>query len=187
MFDPMLASLEIATKTSNVLNDLDLSPKAFNLLTIHRAENTDDKERFKSLLDFVASSSDSKKTLFPAHPRSKKFIEENAIKLPESIIISKPFGYLDTLVLLKNSHILFTDSGGMQKEAYWLKVPCITLRDETEWVETIESGWNVLYKDYIGTHTPTDHTPNAYGDGHTAERIVNVIVRSKARGVRWKG
>ena len=175
MFDAMVASLEIATKTSNVLYDLDLSPKAFNLLTIHRAENTDDKERFKSLLDFVASSSDSKKTLFPAHPRSKKFIEENAIKLPESIIISKPFGYLDTLVLLRNSHMLFTDSGGMQKEAYWLKVPCIILRNETEWVETIESGWNVLYKDYTGNHSPKVDNSNVYGDGRAAEKIVRVL------------
>ena len=83
--------------------------------------------------------------------------------------------------LLKNSARIFTDSGGLQKEAYWLKIPCITLRDETEWIETVQSGWNILYRDYKGTHNPSDTDVFLYGNGKAAEKIVDIIVKYENR------
>ena len=89
--------------------------------------------------------------------------------------IIEPVGYFDMLKLLKHCSLLFTDSGGMQKEAFWLKVPCVTLRDETEWTDTVSSGWNILYKNYKGTHKPDDSFVPPYGDGRAAEKIVGVL------------
>lgn len=173
MYDALLLSLEKAKENSNILQKLKLTPKYYNFMTLHRAENTDDTKRLKDMLAFVEVHSENK-IIFPAHPRTKKIIDEKRIKIPEKITIIEPLNYFDTLIILKNADKLFTDSGGMQKEAYWLKVPCITLRDETEWIETIKSGWNILYKDYKGFHN-TKRKTNYFGYGDAAERIVSVI------------
>lgn len=175
MYDVVLLTFPSAERESMVIAQLGLKEKGYHVLTLHRAENTDDPERFSEIVRFVNEVSAGKTVVFPMHPRTKKMYSSVDTKFRTSVKIVEPLGYFDGLVLLKNSSLLMTDSGGMQKEAFWLKVPCITLRDETEWVETVKSGWNVLYKDYTGKHSPTKSASMAYGDGKAAEKIVVTV------------
>ena len=174
MYDVLLTALEIAAKKSKILECLNLHEKGYYTLTIHRAENTDNQESFERIINFVNDASAGNPVIFPAHPRTKKIFGVIGKKFAGNIKIIEPLGYFDMVWLLKNSALALTDSGGLQKEAYWLKVPCITLRDETEWIETVQSGWNILYKDYKESHSPK-YDDNYYGDGKSAERIVNVL------------
>ncbi|MFH0931507.1 MAG: UDP-N-acetyl glucosamine 2-epimerase [Candidatus Zixiibacteriota bacterium] len=179
MYDVLLSSVEIAGKKSYVLNELNIKPKEYNVLTLHRAENTDNLERLQSLLDFVIETSSDKQIIFPVHPRTRKVLQNLPPEVLKNINMIGPIGYFDMVWLVKNSFLVFTDSGGLQKEAYWLKVPCITLRDETEWIETVKSGWNVLYKNYIGQHNLLDADTLLYGDGSAAEKIIYAVVNTK--------
>lgn len=174
MYDAVILSLKAAKNHSTILKKLNIEPKTYSFMTLHRAENTDAPERLKEMINFVVTHSKTKEIYFPVHPRTAKIIKSQKIELPEKIKPLEPLDYFDTLTMLNNALELFTDSGGMQKEAYWLKVPTITLRDETEWVETVKSGWNVLYKDYNGSHKLKKQLPY-FGDGKTAERIKKVL------------
>ncbi|MGQ3686232.1 MAG: UDP-N-acetyl glucosamine 2-epimerase [Candidatus Loosdrechtia sp.] len=174
MFDVILYAVKIAEQKSGILEQLDMAEKEYYLLTLHRAENTDSVEKLNEIIDFVNRVSSGKRVIFPIHPRTRKAYDSSGKKFSQSIEIIEPLGYFDILTVLKNCKLLMTDSGGMQKEAYWLKVPCITLREETEWTETIESGWNILCKDYRGNHCPKNNN-NYYGDGKSAERIITVL------------
>lgn len=174
MYDAMLITFEKAKKYSKILNDLSLKPKEYSFMTLHRAENTDNIDKLKEMIDFVDKYSEDK-VFFPVHPRTLKIIKENNLKLSGKIKMLEPLSYFDTLIMLSNANKMFTDSGGMQKEAYWLKIPTITLRDETEWIETVRSGWNVLYKDYNGHHILKKHI-DYFGDGKAAERIKKIII-----------
>ena len=143
MFDALMHFSKISDAKSKILEALNLKPKEYYLATIHRAENTDNYERLKNILE--ALSSLDKPVIFPVHPRTKKKVEEYNLEfLIEKIQVIEPVGYLDMIQLEKNAKAILTDSGGVQKEAFWLRVPCITLRDETEWVETVRYGWNRL-------------------------------------------
>ena len=146
MVDALLQNLEIAEKKSNILKNLNLRKKDYILATVHRAENTDNKERLKSIVNAFVESEE--KIVFPVHVRTMNALKEldlyEYLSKAENIILTKPVGYFDMLVLERFAKKILTDSGGVQKEAYILKVPCITLRDNTEWVETIETGWNLL-------------------------------------------
>jgi len=143
MFDALMHFSRISDAKSKILEALNLKPKEYYLATIHRAENTDNCERLKNILE--ALSSLDKPVIFPMHPRTKKKVEEYNLEfLIEKIQVIEPVGYLDMIQLEKNAKAVLTDSGGVQKEAFWLRVPCITLRDETEWVETVRYGWNRL-------------------------------------------
>jgi len=178
MYDALLHSIKISEQKANILDDLGLEANNYCLLTLHRAENTENVETFEGILTFVNDNAANQKVIFPIHPRTKKIYGE--INKPfNKIKIVEPAGYFDLLELLKNSKLLLTDSGGMQKEAYWLGVPCVTLREETEWVETIESGWNVLYKDYKDEHSCSDSSRVCYGDGKASERILNYFLNSE--------
>ncbi len=177
MYDVLLNSVEIADKKSNILNELQLTEKEYYLLTLHRAENTDREEVFEQIVMFVNKVSKGKTVIFPMHPRTRKTYGNVAVKFNDSVKIVEPQGYYDMIELLRNCLKIMTDSGGMQKEAFWLKVPCITLREQTEWVETVLSGWNILYEDYEGSHKPLNKYELCYGDGKAADRITNLVCK----------
>lgn len=120
----------------------ELSAGQYYLATIHRAENTDDPQRLEGI--FGAFGMLDKPVVVPMHPRTRKILGEKTASLPQNIVVIEPVGYLLMLYLVANAYMVLTDSGGLQKEAYFLRVPCTTLRNETEWVETLENGWNVL-------------------------------------------
>lgn len=146
--DIMTESLKLvipfARKKSIILEKLGLSPKEYSVLTIHRAENTENPQTFINIFQAIREIGD--KVVFPVHPRSRKKIKEWNLtnSVPRNLILIEPVGYMDMLILQENASIIITDSGGMQKEALVLGTPCITLRDVTEWVETIEIGANML-------------------------------------------
>jgi UDP-GlcNAc3NAcA epimerase len=145
MYDALLDSVDIAKKTSTILNRLDLEPQQFLLATVHRAENTDQSHRLESIvtaLDGLARA--GYKVIFPVHPRTKKLLKMRGLELCEGVVCIDPVAYMDMVLLESTARVILTDSGGIQKEAYWLKVPCVTPRNETELKETVESGWNRL-------------------------------------------
>jgi len=145
MFDALLHFSKISDMKSNILERLNIKPKEYYLATIHRAENTDNYERLKNIL--TAFSKMDEIVVFPIHPRTRKTINYYGLDdllENDNVKVIDPVGYLDMLKLEKNAKAILTDSGGVQKEAFWLKVPCITLRDETEWIETVNLGWNRL-------------------------------------------
>lgn len=178
MYDVLIHASALAEKRSSILSVLGLEPGGYRMLTVHRAESTDDPAAFEEIIGFVNEASSGKTVIFPMHPRTKKSYEGSRKRFSANVRIIEPLGYFDVLKLLKNSALLMSDSGGMQKEAYWLKVPCITLRDRTEWVETVESGWNVLFRDYRGGHSPGGDA-DPYGDGKAAQRIVGAVIGIK--------
>jgi UDP-GlcNAc3NAcA epimerase len=147
---------------------------------VHRSENTDDIARLSSIL--TAFNSVDEPVIFPAHPRARKILTEAGFRLAPHVHLIDPVGYLDMVALAGSARLVLTDSGGLQKEAYWLGVPCLTPRDETEWVETAQAGWNVL----VGANTnkivapvnsfsPPDANPALYGDGAAADRCVALM------------
>lgn len=143
MVDALKDCITIAKKKSRILGELGLKTKGYILATLHRAENTDDPDRLHNIIEAL---SNLENVIFPCHPRTEKLLREYGLKISSetNIRIIKPVGYLDMVMLEKNASKILTDSGGIQKEAYLLGVPCITLRDETEWVETVQDGWNIL-------------------------------------------
>ena len=144
MVDALEFNKDIAEKRSSILERLGITPKQYLVLTVHRPANTDSREHMESIIGAVGEV--RVPVVFPVHPRTHKCLEEYGMggRLPANIIITEPLGYLDMLKLIRHASMILTDSGGIQKEAYLLGVSCITLRENTEWVETVEEGWNVL-------------------------------------------
>lgn len=146
MYDAVLQFGELARQRSRVIELLGLAPKNYLLATVHRPYNTDNLENLRSIVSALLESGEI--VVFPVHPRTQKWLVEagvtEMIKGAPQVRMIEPVGYLDMLMLEQNARIILTDSGGMQKEAYFFAVPCITLRPETEWVETVETGWNVI-------------------------------------------
>ncbi len=186
MYDAVLDFAKRAGQQSKILETLAIEPKKYLLATLHRPYNTDNKEILSSILSAFA---DLKETIvFPVHPRTRKKITAFGIShLIEngSVQMIDPIGYFDMLVLEKNAQMILTDSGGIQKEAYFFAVPCVTLRSETEWLETVQTGWNVLtgadhdkivstVKSFVRPH---EHSP-LYGDGNTAIHIRDILTDS---------
>jgi UDP-GlcNAc3NAcA epimerase len=171
MYDTALYVRNVAMRASTITERLGLKHKQYGLCTLHRAENTDDQARFDLILDYIADQSRSLPLVFPVHPRVGERVTAWARKLPQVKVID-PVGYIDMHRLLAGASTVLTDSGGLQKEAYFHRVPCITLREETEWVETVEAGWNRLW-------TTSDFKPRheilEYGDGRAAQKIIECI------------
>lgn len=182
MYDSILLHGKEANTNSNILSDLGLESKFYYIATVHRAENTDNEERMNSLFDTFSGI--DREIIIPLHPRTKKQLEAFSISVSKNVKIINPVGYLDMLQLLQNAFAVLTDSGGVQKEAYYFKVPCITLRSETEWTETIDVGWNkvvdvdpakILEALNNSDKVREKSHPELYGDGDTSNRIVNVL------------
>jgi UDP-GlcNAc3NAcA epimerase len=176
-----------ALKTSTILNNLNLKPKGYILCTIHRVSNTDNIENLKNI--FIGLTESHELIILPLHPRTKKKINQNGFLkkyIGQNIRIIDPIGYFDMICLEADAKKIVTDSGGVQKEAYFNKVPCITLRENTEWIETIEEGVNKLVgvvpkkiKESINNfYIPEKkYSKNLYGDGRTSEKIVKILNR----------
>ena len=195
MYDSILYYSKIAERKSRILQDLDLvNPQSairnpqYYLATLHRAENTDDPDKLKSIFGALNEIGRKTPVIFPLHPRTKKMMEVYRLSSElKNIKLTEPVSYLDMLKLEKNAKAILTDSGGVQKEAYWFGVPCFTLREETEWMETIKSKWNTL----VGTETkrivkrvrhiegerryPKRH--GIFGDGKAGQKIVRMFIR----------
>lgn len=145
MYDVALYYGERARQNSQILKMLDLTEKNFALATCHRAENTDSRERLSGILSALADIARELPVVLPLHPRTRKLIAEFELAhLLEPLRVVEPLAFLDMVALEQAAKVILTDSGGVQKEAYFYRVPCITMRDETEWVETVELGWNQL-------------------------------------------
>ena len=183
MADALQFAATKAAAHSDILARLELQPQGYLLATVHRAENTDDNQRLQNILSAFAALNET--VVFPAHPRTRKFLQGTGYQPPENVKLIDPVGYFDVIALEKSARLLLTDSGGMQKEAYWLKVPCITLRDETEWIETVELGWNILTGadcdriiETVRTFkAPSEHQP-LYGDGKAAVHCLKALLES---------
>jgi len=180
MYDSLIYNIKIAEKKSEILKKLGINKKEYLLLTIHRAENTDNIENLIKILDSLSKIEE--KVIFPVHPRTRNVIEKYKIEISDNIVLIEPLSYLDFIKLEKYAKKILTDSGGMQKEAYILKVPCITLRDRTEWIETIEDGRNILVSrdenkiiDAVKNFNPKEKQRNVYGDGKASKEILEVI------------
>jgi UDP-N-acetylglucosamine 2-epimerase (non-hydrolysing) len=181
MVDALKENIKIAERKSKILNELDLNPKDYYLATLHRAENTDNFNRLKNIANAFC---EVENLIFPCHPRTEKFLKQFDLwdKLTEHVKVIKPVGYLDMLMLEKNALKILTDSGGVQKEAYIFNVPCITLRENTEWVETVKDGWNVLAganKEKIVKMTndfePKGRQRDVFGSEDASEKIMKII------------
>jgi UDP-N-acetylglucosamine 2-epimerase len=187
--DVMAGSLRLAaqraSQRSAILARLGIVERGYLLATIHRAENTDSAERLASIL--AAFRALGEPVVIPLHPRTRKVIDQHGLAAGGAagsghLMFIDPVGYLDMVCLEQSARLILTDSGGIQKEAYWLGVPCITLRDETEWVETVQAGWNTITgadTDRIvqavrGSSRPADHPP-LYGDALAAQRIAALL------------
>ncbi|MEM3783860.1 MAG: UDP-N-acetylglucosamine 2-epimerase (non-hydrolyzing) [Candidatus Bathyarchaeia archaeon] len=192
MYDVLIQQLPKAEKTP-ILEQLGLEPKKYALLTTHRPENVDNPKNLKNIIEAITKLNQLT-IIFPTHPRTQKQLQKfklySAVQKQNHIRLIKPLGYHETLKLIKNAALLLTDSGGMQKEAFWLKTPCITLRENTEWPETVELGANhltgankqkiikavsgILEKGEAITEK-LKKTPNPFGDGKASPKILEVI------------
>ena len=183
MLDALQQNLPVAQRESTILARVGLHPGYYLLATVHRAYNTDDPDNLRGIV--AAFNAIREPIVFPVHPRTRSAIERLGLTFAPHVLAIEPVGYLDMLMLESNARAILTDSGGVQREAYFLSVPCITLRTETELIETVQTGWNTL----VGTQTdrimatvrdflpPVEHPP-LFGDGHAAERIVENLETS---------
>jgi len=185
MYDAALVFGEIAENVSTILSDLQLVPKEYLLATVHRAENTDDEAKLKRILS--AFSEINEQIVLPIHPRTRARLDTFNLKsIRRNLMLIDPVSFLDMVQLEKHARVILTDSGGVQKEAYFHGVPCVTLRDETEWVETVEAGWNQVVgadakKIIAAVARANAGTPiSEYGQGRSSERALRFMVKMRS-------
>lgn len=185
MFDAALFYENMARERSNILVELGIGQQEFVLATVHRAENTDDPRRLTEILDGLALIAGETTVVLPLHPRTRKILEQHdLLRRLGAVKLLPPVSFLEMIQLEKSARAILTDSGGIQKEAFFYRTPCITLRDETEWVETIQSGWNRLVKadqrEMMRAWNSLEKSGRAadqqpYGDGSAAAKIIEII------------
>jgi UDP-N-acetylglucosamine 2-epimerase len=180
MFDAFSQSQELAHQRSRILEQNHLHSGQYALVTIHRAANTDNPMRLTEIVK--ALNSVQEQVIFPMHPRTKKALQSIHAVFHSHVRVIAPVGYLDMLMLEENARIIGTDSGGVQREAYFLTKPCLTFRDETEWMETVTSGWNILVgaekekilAAWFNFQLPVEKPP-IFGDGTAAKQIGQIL------------
>lgn len=182
MYDAIRQYAPIAATASRYPGLLQLQPRGFYLCTIHRAENTDSEDNLRQI--FEGLNALPLPVVLPLHPRTKKMLAAFRLSAGSNVRIIDPVGYIDMLQLLQSSAVVLTDSGGLQKEAYYMGVPCVTLRSETEWTETVDAGWNrlagldkalIVEAVELSMSLPAQR-PNLYGDGSAAAKIAKILV-----------
>jgi UDP-GlcNAc3NAcA epimerase len=178
MYDAVLDSIDVVERKSHILDSLSLQSGSYLLATIHRPSNTDNPQSLSNVL--AAFNEIGEEIIFPAHPRTSQAIARAGWQLSSRVKLLEPVSYLDMLSLEKNARMVLTDSGGVQKEAYFFGVPCITLREETEWVETVEAGWNTVVGASkskiiraVQGFSPQGKRPEIFGDGKASRKIVS--------------
>lgn len=190
MFDVALHVRELARSKSNFMQGHGLRDGEFVLATCHRQENTDSPDRLMAIVEALERLSHDRRIVLPLHPRTKRLLDGAMLQKLAAVTIVDPLGFLDMVALEKAAAVILTDSGGVQKEAFFYRVPCVTMRDETEWVETVELGWNRL----VGANTdeivravtesadPRLARPEAsspYGNGHAAAEVVRHLLKRR--------
>ncbi len=188
MYDILRVVLQDVRKSeASIIKKYGLEKGRYILATVHRAENTDNIKNLINIIDGLSEISRVIDVILPLHPRTSKILKENKLeKRLNGIQVIKPLSYNEMLILEKNSRIIFTDSGGVQKEAFWLKIPCVTMRDRTEWVETIRAGYNILtgadrvkiikaFEKFQQGIKTDNNLLDVYGDGNAAKKIVKFI------------
>lgn len=190
MYDALLFYQKKAQQQSTILESLNLKSKSYILSTIHRAENTDSWIRLTNILNALQQVSKTIPVVLPLHPRTQKIIKNQNLSIcSDSFHLIDPIGYLDMIMLEHHACLICTDSGGVQKEAFFHQVPCVTLRDETEWQELIDLGWNqlispnatpnvIVEKILSQVNHQGDSEAFPYGKGRSAETIVNILVKT---------
>ena len=189
MFDAAIFYSNKAKQESDVIDRLGLSRRGYILTTLHRAENTDNPDRLIAILNNLNAAAMVLPVILPLHPRTRQAMEKlNGISLNPLIHVIEPVGYLDMVMLEENARVIVTDSGGVQKEAYFHRVPCLTVRDETEWTELVECGWNKI----VGVDAekfsrslaqamagnPPEWRSDLYGSGQSAGLIIDILFSS---------
>ena len=189
MYDAALQFAGVAKRRSTVLARLELRPGAYVLATVHRAENTDERARLDNIIGALGELVGEIEVVLPLHPRTRKVLEQSGFSAPRGLKVVEPVGFLDMLMLEQNARLIATDSGGVQKEAYFYGVPCVTLRDETEWVELVECGANQLapasdrrrvvqaLRHGLSRGRLAEDRPKFYGEGRTADKIAEVLAQ----------
>jgi UDP-GlcNAc3NAcA epimerase len=184
MYDAVLTHRELATVQSRTLGGFNLHPKDYALATVHRAENTEDLQRLLEIFEALQILSREIPIIVPLHPRTRQALKGISPLVNTQLRLIEPVSYLDILVLESQARFILTDSGGVQKEAFFFRVPCITLRDETEWVETVDAGWNVVAGARRENIVQAARSVKAgrydaypFGDGNAAQNIARVIVQ----------
>jgi UDP-GlcNAc3NAcA epimerase len=194
MYDAAMFYADIASKKSGIMERLKMDGKDFALCTVHRAENTDDPVRLRNIFEALGEISKEMIVILPVHPRTRKILESldyaSLFTSHPSLMLIDPVSYFDMIELLKNTEIVLTDSGGLQKEAFFFKKPCVTLRDETEWVELVDGGYNRVagaevnriinaYDELEGEHP--DFSVALYGNGSAGRNIIAVLQKDRQR------
>lgn len=189
MLDSILMNETVADRRSNILSTLNLKPRSYSLVTMHRVGNIEQPDRLRK---FVHALNKVRETvIFPIHPRTADALANSYAHLEDHIRPILPLSYFDMIVLEKNARLIATDSGGVQREAYFLGIPCLTLREETEWIGTLEAGWNKL----VGVEPeailsewwdfqPTHDRPPIYGEGKASHRAAKILGKFAERLLR---